>query len=314
MMKIAVIGAGGVGGYFGGRLAQAGHEVIFIARGAHLAAIQRDGLRVDSIKGDFLVHPTATADPAEVGPADVVLVAVKAWQVPEVALQIPPLLGPETMVVPLQNGVEAPDQLRVVLPAKAVLGGLCRIFAFIEAPGHIRHVGTEPYIAFGEWDNIHTSRAEGLLSALVSAGIRAEIPPNIQVAMWNKFIFIAAMSGVGAVTRAPIGVVRSLPATRGLLENALREAQRVAQALSIAVPETIIDNTLQFIDKLDPTSIASMQRDIMEGRPSELEAQNGAVVRLGEAVGVAVPTHQFIYHSLLPLELLARQQINFAID
>jgi len=328
-MRIAIFGTGAVGGYFGGRLAQAGEEVVFIARGEQLRALQDHGLRVDSLvfkddfKGDFVVQPVqVTGDPAQVGIVDVILVGVKAWQVTEAAQGMRPLVGPETFVVPLQNGVEAPDQLAAVLGAGCVLGGLCRIVGFVVEPGHIRHAGLEPYVAFGELDDriapgtgptsSHSERAERLREAFTRAGVTAEIPPDIQVAMWEKFLFIAAFSGVGAVTRAPAGVLRTLPETRRMLEQAMREVLAVARAREVVLPEETIRQTMALIDSLPPGGTASMQRDIMEGRSSELESQNGAVVRLGQEVGVATPLHAFIYHSLLPLELQARGQVQFA--
>lgn len=312
-MRIAVFGAGAVGGYFGGRLAQAGEEVVFIARGEQLRALRERGLQVDSLAGDFVIQPVqATDEPAEVGTVDVVLVGVKAWQVPEAAQAMRPLVGPETFVVPLQNGVEAPAQLAAVLGAEPVLGGLCRIVSLVVEPGHIRHAGMEPYVAFGELDNRDSRRVEWLRQAFArAAGVSVDIPPNIQVAMWGKFLFIASFSGVGAVTRAPAGVLRELPETRDMLDRAMREVLAVAQARGIALPEQSIPKTMALIDSLPPEGTASMQRDIMAGRPSELESQNGAVVRLGEEEGVATPLHAFIYHSLLPLELRARGQIQF---
>jgi len=210
-MRIAVFGTGAVGGYFGGRLAQAGEEVVFIARGEQLRALRERGLRVDSVEGDFALYPVqAAGDPTQVGNVDVVLVGVKAWQVTEAAQAMRPLVGPETFVVPLQNGVEAPDQLAAVLGAERVLVGLCRIVSLSVAPGHIRHAGMEPYVALGELDNRPSERAQRLRDAFTRAGVTAEIPPDIQAALWSKFLFIASFSGVGAVTRSPAGVLRSL--------------------------------------------------------------------------------------------------------
>jgi 2-dehydropantoate 2-reductase len=313
-MRIAVFGTGAVGGYFGGRLAQASEDVVFIARGAQLRALRDQGLRVDSIAGDFVVQPAqATDDPAHAGVVDVVLVGVKAWQVPEVAQAMRPLVGPETFVVPLQNGVEAPSQLAAVLGAEHVLGGLCRIVSLVVEPGHVRHAGLEPYVAFGELDNRPSQRAQRLREAFARAGVAAEISPDIQVAMWEKFLFIASFSGVGAVTRAPAGVLRSLPETRQMLEQAMHEVLAVAGAHEIALPHGAIPKTMALIDGLPPGGTASMQRDIVGGRRSELESQNGAVVRLGQEVGVATPLHAFIYHSLLPLELRARGRVQFAL-
>ena len=311
-MRIAVFGTGGVGGYFGGRLAQAGEEVIFIARGEHLKALRAHGLRVDSLKGDFVVHPTqATDDPAQVGAVDAVLVGVKAWQVSDAAQAMRPLVGPDTFVVPLQNGVEAPSQLAAILGAEHTLGGLCSIISFVAGPGHIRHVGAEPYIAFGELNNRPSARAERLRQAFARAGVHVEIPPDIQVAMWEKFLFIASWGGVGAVTRAPVGVVRSVPETRRMMEQAMREILHVGQARKVALTEEATRKGMAFVDNLQPGSMASMQRDIMEGRPSELDAQNGAVVHLGQEAGAPTPVHAFIYHSLLPSELRARGTLQF---
>lgn len=314
-MRVAVFGSGAVGGYFGGRLAQVGEEVVFIARGAQLEALRSDGLRVDSPKGDFRLRPVqATHDPGQVGPVDVVLVGVKAWQVAEAAQAMRPLVGPATCVLPLQNGVEAPAQLAAVLGAQPVLGGLCRIISLVASPGYIRHMGGEPYVAFGELDGRPSQRTERLRQAFSRAsGLTVEIAPDIQAAMWEKFLFIAPFSGIGAVARAPAGILRSVPETRGLLEEAMREVQAVARARSIALPEDIVDKTMAFVDRLPADGTASMQRDIIEGRPSELAAQNGAVVRLGQEVGVPTPVHRFIYHSLWPLELRARGEIAFSI-
>jgi 2-dehydropantoate 2-reductase len=315
VMRIAVYGAGAVGAYFGGRLAQAGEDVVFLARGEHLRAIREHGLRVTSVAGDFRIHPATVAeDPADVGPVDVVLVAVKAWQVPEVALAMRPMIGPDTFVVPLQNGVEAPDQLAQVLGPERVLGGLCRIIAELVGPGHIDHAGAEPYIAFGELHGGDGNRAERLHAAFLRAeGVSVEVSADIRAAMWLKFLFIASMSGVGAVTRAPIGVVRGVPETRRMMAEALEEVRALAIAHGVALPTTAVEQTLAFIDALPPDGTASMQRDIMGGRPSELETQSGAVVRLARRFGVQVPLHTFMYRSLLPLELRARGEVQFSL-
>ena len=311
-MKIAVFGTGGVGGYFGGRLAQAGQDVVFIARGAHLHAIQTNGLRIESIKGDFVISPAqASDDPSLVGPVDAVLVGVKAWQIPDAAQAMRPLVGEQTIVVPLENGVEAPEQLAAVLGAEHVLGGLCLLSAFIVEPGHIRHVGIEPYVAFGEMDRHHSSSAERLLQAFEAAGVKAAIPADIQAALWDKFLFIASSSGVGAVTRAPMGVYRSLPETRRLLIGAMQEIFTVAKARGVNLPDDAVDKRLAFIDNLPAGVLASMQRDIIEGRPSELMSQNGTVVRMGQSLGVPTPIHNFIFTCLLPQEKRARGDLQF---
>jgi 2-dehydropantoate 2-reductase len=308
-MRIAVFGSGSVGGYFGGRLAEAGQDVVFICRGDHLKAIERDGLRVESTEGDFIVQPAqASDDPAAVGPVDAILVCVKAWQVPEAAEGVLPMIGAETVVVPLQNGVEAPSQLEAVLGSDHVLGGLCRIMSSVVAPGHIRHAGIDPYLAFGRLDKEQSQIAERLRDAFSHAkGVRVEMPSDIRIAMWRKFLLIAAWSGMGALTRSPIGLIRTQPETRQMLQQALQEIQAVAVAHRVALPHEAIGETLAFIDGLPPQGTASMQRDIIAGRPSELASQSGAVVRLGREAGVEVPVHTFIYQSLLLLEMQARE-------
>jgi 2-dehydropantoate 2-reductase len=308
-VRIAVFGTGGVGGYFGGRLAQAGEDVVFIARGQHLAAIRQHGLQVSSVAGDFLIQPAAATDtPASVGPVDLVVLGVKAWQVSDAAHAMRPMIQPATMILPLQNGIETPQQLAEVLGEQHVLGGLCRILAFVGGPGHIRHTGVEPYLAFGELDDRPSDRTRSLRDAFMRAhGVGVEIPPNVQVAMWSKFLFIASLSGVGAVTRVPIGEVRSHPETRELLIQAMEEIQAIALHRGIQLPDDIVATMLKLIDEVPPEGTASMQRDIIDGRPSELDAQCGAVVRLANQLGVDVPVHRFIYRALLPLERRARR-------
>ncbi len=311
-MRIAVFGAGSVGGYFGGRLAKAGEDVVFIARGDHLQAMRSYGLRVDSIQGDFVVKPVqATDDPAQAGTADVVLVGVKAWQVPEAAVAMRPLVAPETIVLPLQNGVEAPAQLAQVLGDQHVIGGLCGLSTHIAGPGHIRHTAIEPFVRFGETDNHRSKRAENLQKVFENAGVRAEIPADIHAALWMKFLFITSFSGVGTITRSPVGIWRSLPQTRPMAEKALQEIITVAQAREIVLPEDAAHKTMKMFDNLPPEVTASLQRDFMEGRPSELDSQIGVVVRFGKQADLATPLHNFIYSSLLPMELQARGQLKF---
>jgi 2-dehydropantoate 2-reductase len=311
-MRIAIFGAGSVGGYFGGRLSQVGEDVVFIARREHLNAMLAQGLRVDSINGNFVVQPVqATDDPSKIGEVDMVLVGVKAWQVSEAAEAMRPMIGQETFVLPLQNGLEAPAQLSEVLGGQHVLGGLCGLFCYVAGPGHIVHAGTDPFVKFGELDNHRSKRVERLLDTFKRAGVNAEIPPDIQVAMWMKFLFITVWSGMGAVTRAPVGIWSSLPETRRMAELSLQEIIAVAAARDISLPEEALQTIMAMYDGLVPQSTASLQRDVMEGRPSELEAQIGAVVRFGQEADVATPQHTFIYRSLLPMELRARGQLQF---
>jgi len=214
--------------------------------------------------------------------------------------------------VPLLNGVEAPDQLANAFGADRVLGGTCSVISMIAGPGHVRHAGAHPTIRFGELDHRRSERGERLRNAFSrTEGVQVEVPEDIHVAMWNKYIFIAPWSGVGAVTRAPAGVTRSLPETRALLEHAMEEISLLARARKVAMDREAVRQAMAFIDALPCEGTASMQRDIMAGRPSELDAQNGTVVRLGKEAGVATPVNGMIYSSLLPLERRARKEVHF---
>jgi 2-dehydropantoate 2-reductase len=311
-MRVAIFGSGGVGGYFGGRLAVADNDVTFIARGEHLRALRSTGLRVDSIKGDFTVSPVrATDNPTQVNNVDVVILGVKAWQVVDAARAMKPMVRADNFVLPLQNGVEAFEQLSAVLGRKHVLGGLCKIVSYLVEPGHVRHAGFEPVVAFGEWDNHPSERVEALRETFARAGVEAKVPPDIQAAVWNKFLFISGFSGVGAVTRAPAGVLRRLPQTRSLMELSMLEIEQVAEARGIRLPGDAVNQALASLDSLPENATSSMQRDIMTHRPSELESQNGAVVRLGREAGIETPVNSFIYDSLLPLEMQARGELPF---
>jgi len=300
-MRIAVLGTGGVGGYFGGRLAQAGEDVVFVARGAHLDAIRRDGLVVESIEGDFAVRPAqVTGDVATAGRVDVVLLGVKAWQVKDAARGLRPLLEAGGFVVPLQNGVEAADELAEALGAKRVVGGLCKIFSYVAGPGRIKHAGVTPRIEFGERDGTRSDRVER------AAGVSVGTPGDIGAALWEKFLFIAPLSGVGAVTRMPVGVLRAVPESREMLESAMKEVFDLARARGIGLRKDAVARTMSYVDGLPADGTASMQRDVLDGRPSELEYQTGAVVRLGRDARVPVPLNEFIYRALLPGERRAR--------
>lgn len=313
-MKIAVFGSGAIGGYFGGRMAQAGHDVTFIARGKHLEAMLADGLQVKSIISDFSVHPAqATDNPHEIGAVDVVLCCVKAWQVSEAAEAMRPLIAAHTVIIPLQNGVEAYTTLAAKLGDQHVLPGLCRLISMIEAPGVIRHAGAAPYMAFGEMDERLSRRVEEIAGRLDTAkGMSVEASQHIFADLWKKFMLIAPWGGVGAVTRVPIGILRKVPESRDMLVDAIREVFDVGKANGVEIENEALASTIAFIDKLPPNGTASMQRDIMDGRPSELSWQTGAVVRFGNQRGVSTPTNTFIYHSLLPLERIARGEVSSA--
>jgi 2-dehydropantoate 2-reductase len=254
----------------------------------------------------------ATDDPHQAGPVDVVILGVKTWQVTEAAQAMKPMIGPDTFVVPLQNGVEAASQVAGLLGREHVLGGLCGTLSMIAGPGLIRSMGEAHFIKFGELDKKPSERAERLRKAFERAGVKVEVPPDIEVSLWEKFLFVVSFGGVGSVSRAPIGVLRTLPETRQLLERALNEIVAVARARRIALSAENVERSLVFLDSLPPGGTTSLQRDIADGKPSELEAWNGAVVRLGRDSGVATPLHEFMYHSLLPLEMRARGKIEFA--
>jgi 2-dehydropantoate 2-reductase len=309
-LKIAVIGVGGVGGYFGGKLAKAGVDTVFVARGATLDALRSKGLQVDSVGGDFVVEQVnATDDPSRVGPVDAVIFATKAWQIPEAAEKAKPLIGKETIAVPLENGMEAPDQLAQAFGREHVGGGLCGIVSYIVAPGHIKHAGIDPFVMFGELDNARTPRIERLRQTFEKAGIKADIPPDIHRSMWSKFLFIAPMSAIGALTRLPIGAWRSIPETRAAAVRALEEMTAVAAARDIDLGGDAIQRTLERYDNMASDSTSSLQRDIMEGKPSELEAQVGAIVRMGRQAKIATPIFEAFYSLLLPQERQAASRL-----
>ena len=306
-MRIVVFGTGGVGGYFGGRLALDGEDVTFIARGEHLRAIKSGGLKVDDLDGQFVINPAkATNDLDEVGDVDLVMLGVKAWQVPEAARAIKSIVGPGTTVLPLQNGVEAVSQLVQELGSSNVIGGLCRIVSFVVAPGHIRHAGFTPSVIIGELDNRRSQRINSIEEVFRHAGLEISVAEDIQVALWTKFLFIASYSGVGAVANAPAGVIRNDPSGRAQIIKAMEEIYALAHARGVELAPQSIEAAMANVDSLPEDATSSMQRDIAAGKPSELESQNGAVVRMAQESGVDVPTHALIYQSLKPLEEKAR--------
>lgn len=294
-MRIAVVGAGGIGGYFGGRLAAGGHDVSFLARGAHLQAIREYGLSVESVQGDFTVPDTvATDNPSEVGPVDLVLLAVKTWQLDDAIGLLPPLLGPETAVLTTQNGVEAPDQVATVIGRSSVLPGIAKIFAMIAGPGRIRHGGGPASLSFAEWDDAPSARVEELRDAFTAAGIATPAPDGIWSELWAKFLFVVPFGGLGAALDATIGELRDTPAQRQLLEDAMREIEAVARANEVSLPVGIVAGTMAFVDLQPAGATTSLQRDLLAGSPSELDAWIGAVVRLGAQTDVPVPLHRLL--------------------
>ena len=312
-MRIAVYGCGGVGAYFGGRLAQIGQDVTFIARNENLAAMRSKGLKVGSIAGDFIIDQVkVTNNPADVGIVDYVLCCVKAWQVTAAARAILPMVGPDTLIVPLQNGVEAPEQIASIIDPAHVLGGLCAIVAFQASPGHIKHSGGNPLIRFGHLDDRPDPRINALSEIFNHCiGVKSSIPENMTVAMWQKFMLITPWSGLGAVSRAPLGVLLEQPETRNLLIEATDEIYRLGLARGIPMPDDSVARTMATLEGIPANSTTSMQRDLVRGRPSELDAQNGAVVRLAYEVGLDMPLNRFFVYGLRSLELRARGALSF---
>ena len=311
-MRILIYGTGAVGGYFGARLSEAGNEVIFLARGRNLQALRDYGLYLESPKGNYRVWPIRATDSiSELASARLILLGVKAWQVPEVALTLPEVTGPKTQVLTLQNGIDAPFEVAKEIGAKHVLGCVCRIIAAIVAPGHIRHLGMEPSITVGQLGRTDLPGDTSIVvETLRSAGISVDTTDDMESALWTKLLFIAAMSGVGAVTRSTIGEIRTLPDTREILQAAMEEISVVAKAKGVSVDKDIVSKTMAFVDSLPPGGTASMQRDLGDGRPSELEAIVGAVVRTAQVCGVQAPINRLIYSALLPQERRARMPQN----
>jgi 2-dehydropantoate 2-reductase len=307
-MRILIYGTGAVGGYFGARLAEAGNSVCFLARGANLQSIRKGGLRIESPKGNYRVWPIDVRENiAGLGPVDAVILGVKAWQVPEAAQAVRPLIGRGTKVLTLQNGVEAPFQVAEQVGEHHVLGCVCRIIASQVAPGHIRHLGMEPTLILGELGTAGVSETAVVIGEILrSAGIAVELTTQLEEALWQKLLFIAAMSGVGAVTRASIGEIREIEETRSMLRLAMEEIFDVAYARGIALHPAVVDRTLSFIDSIARDGTTSMQRDIAEGRPSELDAIVGAVLRTATQFQVKVPINNFIHAALLPQERRVR--------
>ena len=300
-MRIAILGTGGVGGYYGGLLAQAGHDVAFIARGKHLEAIQEHGLRVESVHGDFEVRPAlATDDPIQIGPVDLVLVAVKSYDLAAAAKVARPLVGPETALLPLLNGLDAAERLAEAFSPAHVLVGLTHISSSIIAPGVIHQISTVRRITFGERDGSITPRAERIRDALNSSGAEVVLTSEAEVALWEKFLFIASISGVCCLARQPIGPVMDTPESRQLYVDALGEVATVGQARDVALSPDIVERTLRMTETFPPGTKPSLLVDLEAGRRLELEAMSGTVVRLGHIAGVPTPVHRVIYGALKP--------------
>jgi 2-dehydropantoate 2-reductase len=299
-MRIAVMGAGGTGGFFGGLLARAGEDVTFIARGAQLEAIRRHGLTVRSrTLGDFTVAARAVADPAQVGVVDLVLFCVKTYDNDAAIPAIRPLVGPGTMVLSVQNGIDNEEALARVVGAGAVLGAMAGVSAVVAAPGVVEHA-TGGLIRFGEPDGGTSPRAERLLATLRAAGIQAELHPDVRVVLWDKFVFICALSGVTALTRLPVGVIRADPEAAALFRGTMEEVEALARASGVPLPAGCVDAWWDYLLAADAGVRGSMAHDLAAGRRLELETLNGTVVRLGRERGVPTPLNFAVYAALRP--------------
>lgn len=300
-MRIAVVGAGGVGGGFGAALARAGADVNFIARGAHLAAMKREGLKVLSPRGDIHLVPTqATDDPSEIGPVDIVLFCVKLWDVESAGERIKPLIGQNTAVLPLQNGIDAHERLIPILGERAVMCGVAQISASITAPGTITQVGTFMRMIFGELDGRRSQRAEDFLVLCGKAGFDATLSEQILTDLWMKFILLASNAGMMALARQPIGALRDDPDLRPIFTSAYREAIAVGRARGIALPADALERIVELTKHFPPDMKASMALDLDRGNRLELPWLSGKVAELGRQLGVPTPTHGMMYAMLKP--------------
>jgi 2-dehydropantoate 2-reductase len=300
MTSIAVYGAGGIGAYFGGRLALAGADVSLLARGEHLDALRADGLRVESVHGDFEVDLPATDDPAEVGPVDYVLVCVKSFDTPQVAAEMGPLLGEGTTVLSLQNGVRNERVLADAVGEDRVMGGVSYIFSTIADPGVVEHTGGPARIVFGELDGTVTPRAERFRDLCERADVDIALSESIRTEMWEKFAFIVAQAGMTATTRLPVGEIRDVEASWAMYERLMREVESVAAAEGAALPDGAVDRWLGFARELDADAYSSLHYDLTHGKRMELDAFHGTVVDLAADHGIDVPACEAVYAILQP--------------
>lgn len=305
-MKIAIIGTGGVGGYFGAKLAQAGNDVTFVARGKHLKVIKQNGLVVKSFLGDMHIEDAKAVERiSDLQQADLVLCGVKAWQIKEIRNDLKTITHSNSIVLPLQNGVLAAQELSEVLGNNVVMGGLCRIISKIEQPGVISHFGVTPEIIFGELDKSLSARMDTLKSLFDEAGIQCKASKDIEADVWRKFISIC-VSALLAVSKTTYGEMCELKETRIMMIDLLNEIYAVSQKMNINIKPDFVDKTVAFIESYPYQSTSSLTRDVWEGKPSEIDYQNGTVVKLAEQHGIHVPVNRFIYNCILPMELKAR--------
>jgi 2-dehydropantoate 2-reductase len=301
-VRIAVMGSGGVGGFFGGRLVRGGADVTFIARGAHLAAMREHGLAIegtDDAESFHLPKVRVTDDPAAIGPVDLVMFGVKLWDTEAAARSLLPIMGPDTALISFQNGVQKDDMLRPIFGDKAIMGGVAYVGTNINRPGVIAQKGPMQRLVFGEYDGRRSARAEAFLAACKRGAINAELSTDIRREIWQKFIFLAGMAAATASTRRSLGPIRSNPMTRQFFLDLMREVAAVGRAHGVAIPQDFPEQRLAFADTLHPDMTASMHHDLEQGRPLELQWLSGGVVDLGAKVGVPTPLHRAVRDALV---------------
>ena len=307
-MKIAIIGTGGVGGYYGGLLSHHGHDVTFLARGAHLEAIRKNGLQVKSIHGDFHILPAkATDQPAEIGASGLVLFCTKNYDTEQSARSIRPIVGEQNVVLSLQNGIDAAERIGAILGMEHMIGGATWISSAVESPGIIKQVSQFRRIALGELDGRPTPRVQAIYDVFQETGIAVEISDDIVKTLWTKFIFISTASSFGTLTHLPIGDWRDIPETRTLAISLMREVEAVGRAYSAALDPDVVEKSLAFIDAAGPGIKASMQLDVEAGRQFELESMVGIIGHKGRMKNIPTPTADAIYALLLPINLTAQK-------
>ena len=293
-MRIAIMGSGGLGGYFGARLALGGADVHFVARGKHLEAMRREGLRIEGPQPLHVKGVQVTDNPAEIGVADAVMLCVKLWDTDQAIAQIRPLVGPDTAIISFQNGVLKDQYLRAAFDARQVMGGVGYVATVIDAPGVIRQTGPMQRLLFGEFDGSRSPRGEALLAACLAGGIKAELSTDIVREIWQKFVFLVGLSGTTTTIRKPIGPIRSNPQTRAFLLDVMREVVAVGRAHGVALPEDYAEVRLKLADEVSPDMSASMHHDLQRGNKLEVRWLSGGVVELGRAKGVPTPLNRAI--------------------
>jgi 2-dehydropantoate 2-reductase len=307
-MKIGIIGTGGVGGYFGARLASSGNDVTFIARGEHLESIRKNGLIVKSIKGDITIDSTKASDKlSDIADCELIILGTKAYHVRDIAKELANNLNENALILPLQNGVLAIEELTEYFDRKQILGGLCVIFSNIESPGVINHMGLEPSITFGEIDNTIKERTLKIKIVFENADITCKLTNNIEAALWEKFILIC-LSGFGTISNSGYGLIRETPETRQMLIDSLTEVSKIAKAKNIKLDNDIVEKSIAYVDTYPADAMSSLSRDVLSGKQSEIEYQNGTVVRLGNELGIETPVNRFIYGFVKLLENRIKKQ------